>query len=284
MLKFLAILIVATVVFGTSGYFAYQLFIRPQIELKREKEAPATPPPPDASLPEFERCVTLKRTGKLIEARSAFYTFIEQNPISTRLDDARTELGDLNTRIYFSSIQTPEKSVYVVRSGDVIGRVAQKNKTSPELIMRANGLTASMLHVQQRLLIPSGNFTLLISRKQNKVIVSNGGRFFKQYPILSLPPQLIPKKGAPPQPRQTGKVIDKVAWVNGARVSYTDKSYFSSTHWINIMPRACTLYAAAPPGTDPSHVARPPAGIALAPQATAELAALLNRGTPVTLE
>lgn len=282
-MKALIILLLACAIFGTSGYFAYELFLKPQLELQREKIAPATPAPPDSSVPEFEKCVAIKRSGQLLEARKAFYDFIEQHPVSTKLDDARNELGELNTRVFFSDVPTPDKLVYIVRPGDVITRVAQKHKTTPELIMRANNLTGSMLRIGQKLILPMPDFTVVISRKQNKVVVLRGNKFFKQYPILKWPDQLAPKKGAPPM-KMAGKIIEKVAWVDGSRVNFTDKNYARAVHWINITIRHATLYPVPPVGTDPAKFNKPASGIALSAGATAELGALLARGNPVTLE
>lgn len=282
--KVIIVLLFACVIFGVSGYFAYDLFIKPQVELKREKEAPPTPAPPDTTVPEFNKCVALKLQGKLPEARKALQDFIDNHPESTKLDDARHELGDVNTRIFLSPIQTPEKAVYLVKSGDVITRVARQNKSTPELIMKANGLTGSMLRIGQKLLVPPANFSLVISRKQNKVIVNNDGRFFKQYPILKWPAGLPAYKKGAVQEKKVGKVIEKIAWYDGSRVIFTDKGYASATHWISVTIPHCTLYAEPPPNADPNKVMKPPSGIAIPPQATAELGAMLVRGNPVTLE
>ena len=282
-MKALVILFLACVVFGTSGYFAYDLFIRPQIELQRERVAPATPAPPDPSLPDYEKAIAVKRTGNPMEARKALSDFIDQHPVSTKLDDARNELGELNSRLFLSAAATPDKAVYIVRPGDVITRVAQKHKTTPELIMRANNLNGIILRIGQKLLLPSPDFNVVISRKQNKVIVMRGQQFFKQYPILKWPDQLAVKKGAVPL-KMAGKIIEKVAWVDGGRVNFTDKDYARATHWINITIRHCTLYPIPPVGTDPAKFTKPPSGVALSAGATAELGALLARGNPVTLE
>lgn len=283
-MKAIIIILFACAIFGVSGYFAYELFIKPGVELQREKEAPATPAPPDITVPEFEKCVLLKRQGKLVEARKALQDFIDNHPESTKLEDARNEFGNVNSRIFLSPIQTPEKAVYIVKSGDVITRVAKQNKSTPELIMKANALNGIMLRIGQKLLLPPANFSIIISRKQNKVIINNDGRFFKQYPILKWPPQIPPYKKGVIFPKQTGKVIEKIAWHDGSRVIFTDKGYESATHWIAITIKHCTLYAEAPPNADPNKTSKPPSGIVLAPQATAELGAMLVRGNPVTLE
>jgi len=283
--KALIILVLAIAVFGASGYYTYELFIRPEKALREEKLAPATPPPPDPSVPEFQKCVAIRKSGKLLPARDAFYAFIEHNPYSTKLDEAKNMLGDINTEIYLTPVAAPEKEVYIVKPGDVIDRVARRMKTTGELIMRANQLSGTMLRIGQKITVPPTDFSIVISRKQQKVILSNKGRFFKQYPILAWPPALEKKtvagKPAPPAPKMAGKVTDKMAWLNGGRVIFADKGYADSTHWIQISIPHCTLHSEA---DEKSQVRPTGGGILLSPQALEELAALLRKGDPVTLE
>ena len=58
-------------------------------------------------------------------------------------------VGDVNIEILLSGYHSPEKQEYVVRSGDVLAKIAARTKTTPELIMRTNNLTSTMLHVGQ---------------------------------------------------------------------------------------------------------------------------------------
>lgn len=283
-MKALIIILLALSIFGTAGYFTYRLFIQPEQALKLEKLMPPTPPPPDMTLPDFQKCVALRKSGKLLEARAAFHAFLDQYPESSKLEEAKNMLGDINTQVFLTPVETPEKEVYIVKPGDVINRVAARMKTTGELIMRANNLSGTMLRIGQKITVAPADFSIVISRKQDKVILSNKGRFFKQYPILAWPPALAKKPGAKPTPppaKQAGKVTEKMAWVNGTRVTFADKDYASSTHWIQINIGHCTLHSVADEKSD----ARPPGGgILLAPKALEELAALLSKGDPVTLE
>lgn len=282
-MKALVILILACAIFGTAGYFTYELIFRPKIELQREKDAPPTPPPADPTLPELKKALTLKEKDQLIEARRALEDFLERFPESTGLDQAREALGDVNTRIFLSPIPAPEKQLYVVKSGDVLNRVAGRTKTTAELIMKANNLQGTMLRIGQKLYTSPANFSLVISRKHSKITVFNDGKFFKQYPVRQWPAALQQQKKGP-APKQAGKVLEKIAWLDGNRVIFSDKGYADASHWINISIGHCTLYSEPPAGADPKTVSKPPSGIAISPEAAAELAAMLSRGDPVTLE
>jgi LysM repeat protein len=287
--KALFIIILALAVFGAAGYATYRLFIQPEQALKMEKLLPPPPPPPDPTVPEFQKCVAIKKSGKLVPARDALYSFIEQYPESSKGAEARDMLGEINTQIYLTPFPAPDKEVYVVKPGETIDRVARHLKTTGEMIVRANNLKGTakgiILQIGQKLTVPNLDLTVVINRKQDRVIILNKGRFFKWYPVVAWPPPLTKKpvagKAGPPVAKQAGKVTEKMAWYKGQRVMFTDKGYAESTHWIQINIAHCTLHSVA----DEKAEGRPPGGgIVLAPQALEELAALLNKGDTVTLE
>ena len=110
----------------------------------------------------------------------------------------------------------------------------------------------------------------------------NGGKYFKQYAIRSWP-QLPAKKGAPgPQPKLEGRVIGKLSWYQGQLVSFTEKTYAEASHEIQLSVSNHTLYGEPPPGDTSAR--KPPAGIALAPEALSELVTILRKNDPVTIE
>jgi LysM repeat protein len=280
--KTLFLLLLTAAIFGSAWYSIDRLFLAPKKQLKAEKEQPPPPPPPDESLPELEKCLAIKKQDKWIEARKALEGFLEQHPDSTRLEEARDALGEVNARILLTPVPAPEKQIYVVRSGDVITRVATRTKSTPELIMRANNLTGYMLRIDQKLSIPPTDFRVIISRKRNKVVLFNGGKYFKQYAIRSWPQLPVRKGAAGPPPKIDGKVAGKLSWHQGQIVSFTDKVYAEASHEIQLSISNHTLYGEPPPGDTTMH--KPPTGIALDPAAMPELVTVLAKGDPVTIE
>ena len=153
-MKWIFAFFLAVAIFGSAAYFSYKIFIRPELVMREEKKAAALPhPTPDVSLPEFEAARKLKDEGKLVEARSAFTALIQKYPSGLHVGEAQDLLGEINTSILLSDYPSPEKEQYIVRSGDVLARVAQKLKSTPELIMRTNNLSSTMLRIGQRLLV-----------------------------------------------------------------------------------------------------------------------------------
>jgi LysM repeat protein len=250
--------------------------------LKAEKLAPPLPPPPDESLPELAKALEVKKQERWVEARTVLETFVDHWPDSTKIEEARDALGEVNARILFTPVSAPEKQLYVVRPNDVLTRVAGRTKCTPELIMRANNLSTINLRIGQKLSVPPIEFSVHISRKNNKVVLYNGGRYFRQYAIRSWPAQAARKPGSGAPPKLTGKVAGKLSWLDGQLVNFTDKGYADASHWIQLSLSGYTFFADTP--ADDKKVQKPPSGIALAPEALPELAAVLRKNDPVTIE
>src|SRR5262252_8614555 len=153
-MKWLFVLLLALVIFGGAAWFGYNTFVKEEIEVKKEQRGEVTPPPVvDVGLPEFQAAVKLRQEGKQAEARDALIVFIQKYPSGKHLDEARDLLGEVNVEILLSRYPSPEKTEYIVKPGDVLAKISRKLKTTPELIMRMNNMSGTMLRIGERLLI-----------------------------------------------------------------------------------------------------------------------------------
>ena len=278
-MKWLFVLLLALIIFGGAAWFGYNTFVKEEIEVKKEQRGEVTPPPAvDVSLPDFQAAVKLRQDGKLAEARDAFMSLIQKYPAGKHLDEARDLLGEVNTEILLSRYPSPEKTEYIVKPGDVLAKIARKLKTTPEMIMRMNNMSGTMLRIGQRLLISHPDFSIIIQRKANLVVVLNHGGFFKQYHVREA--KLPQKQSA----KITTKVAETMAWKGGQRIGLGNKEYLASTKWIRLAGAAgYTLYA-VPDSTHPNlEQPPPPIGLGLAAADMEELSTLVNNGTPVTI-
>ncbi len=274
-LKGLVILALAAVIFGGGAYFTYRLFLEPEENLKQETAVASTTPPPDMTIPEYERCLDLKKTHQWVDARAAYEHFVETYPASTRLDAAKDDLGEINIAIYFSGGPSPDKDAYVIKPGDTLARIERQLKVPGNVIMRSNNITdPRRLRLGDTLYVPHPDFSLVIDRAARLVTLYNHARFFKQYhPAAWTAP--APKGNPPPV---AGKVTEVASFLNGARVSFGSRDYEDSTHRVQITPPGYTLYTDPAEGGD-----KVAAGIALSASDMDELSALLTRGLPVTI-
>ena len=101
-----------------------------------------------------------------------------------------------------------------MRSGDVLARIANKIKTTPELIMRTNNLSRPMLRIGQKLFISRTEFSIFIQRKAKLLYLLDRGQFFKRYHLRE------EKLPANPPPRINTRVAEIMAWKDGKRVGF----------------------------------------------------------------
>ncbi len=286
MVKALIILILAAVIFGTTYHYVDRLYLAPARALTAEKERGPEPAPPDPALPEFFACVAVKKQGDLLAARKAFEAFVDHYPHSSKLDEARDLLGEINADILLSQQPAPEKLIYLVQPNDVLTRVAMRTHSTPELLMRSNNLNGIMLRIGQKLVVQSVDFSVFISMKEQRVRLYNGKRFFKQYHIVAMPSGHSAKKGAaaPPALKLTGRVVDKIATdATGVRVNFTDKGYAGATHKISFSIPGHSLYT-VPPASADGKPAPGQSGIGLSADDMGEISVLLTKNNPVTIE
>lgn len=280
-MKWLFALLLACGIFGGAYFFAHNILFKQEIEIRQEKLASATTaaePTPDISGPEFEAAAKLRQDGKLVEARDALTAFLQRYPNGGHFEEAKDELGNVNTQLLFSRAPSPENQEYLVKKGDVINRVAQRMQTTPELIMRMNNMNGTMLHIGERLFIARPDFSMFIQTKAKTIILLNHGNFFKQYHLREV------KLPATKQPgRQSTHVAEVMAWKNGKRVGVGTREYQSSTRWIRLGAASYTIYAMPDSFHPANDLPPPPSGLGISAADAEELSSLVNAKTPVTI-
>ncbi len=278
LMKWLFALLLAAVIFGGAALFSYKIFLRPEMVMREELKAGAPARSmPDLSLPEFQATAKLKAEGKLLEARAALTAFIQKYPSGQHVGEAQDLLGEVNTSILLSDYPSPEKEEYIVRSGDVLARIAAKLKSTPELIMRTNNLSGTMLRIGDKLLVSHPIFSVLIQRDAKLLYLLDHDLFFKRYHLLS---QNLPAK-APP--RITTRVAAIMAFKDGKRIGIGSPDFLNSTRWIRLAAPSYVLYS-EPDDSHPVLDVPPPAeGIGLTAADVEELSSLVNTKTAVTI-
>jgi len=277
-MKWLFVLFLAIIIFGGAAWFGYNFVFKEDIQVAKEQRGEVTAEPRiDLTLPEYEAAAKLRQDGKMPEARAALAAFVQKFPTSPHADEAKDLLGEINIDIFLSRTPSPEKEEYIVKPGDVLQRVAHKVKSTPELIMRMNGLNGTMLHIGEHLLVSHPDFAIVVQRKPKLLVLLNHGGFFKQYHISEEKlPAKVPNK-------VSTKVAEVMAWRDGKRVGFGTKEFIGSTRWIRIASQTYTIYSVP----DSAHPALsqppPPQGLGLAAADVEELSSLVNNKTPVTI-
>src|SRR5207248_10389341 len=99
-MKWLFLLLLAVIIFGGAAFFSYDLFVKPERKIQREKsgEIPVEPVP-NVSLPDFHAAAKMRQEGKLIEARDALLTLPQKFPTGQHVQEAKQLLGQVNVEM-----------------------------------------------------------------------------------------------------------------------------------------------------------------------------------------
>lgn len=277
-LRIFVILVLASAIFGACWFAMHELYIKPEQRLHADKALPPPTPPPDPSLADFARCVEIHRTADRVASRKAIEIFLREFPASTKRDGIFDMLGEINAAEFFA-VKPNDRNTYLVQSGDALPRVASRTKVSVELLTYLNRITGKYLHPNQRLLAPQVAFRLVIQQKKQRLVLHNGGKFFRQYPAAEWPGGAK----APLRPAQEGRVTEKRAFERGVAIPPREFGYFAAYHIMLISIPGHSLHTQ--PADPKAEVVRPPGGgIGLAPDHMNEIAILLPTGAPVSME
>ena len=296
--KTLTLLLLGLLIFGSAGYFSYQLFIKPGRLEKKEQAAAiaATPTPtPDPGAHELQRLKSLRTSGDSVGARDGLKAWIDSHPQSPLLKEARQELGSVNLSLLFQSSGNPEVITYTVVKGDSLAKIASKQKSNAELIQKANSLSGINLQIGQQLVIPSLKSSLELDRKTKKQTFLDNGLIVKEYSLLSSPQ--APMKT---MPAVNTKILDKIANSGNKRVAFGDKSYAQSERIILLAgnpsivgfdvpaqsPQSTTPIPQTGTNASPSPTPSPlplPSGYVLSKEDLLEIFPLVSRNTPVII-
>jgi len=278
--KALTILLLVAAVLGGSAYFVYDLYYKDKKLDLIEQTAPPPPVPSPTPDPSVAAWDALKPTAAkdTIEARESVKAFITAYPESVCIPEATAALGRMNLVLFRDTAATPANTVYTVKKGDSLAKIASVTKNNVEQIHWANQLSSINLQIGQQLLIPSLNTSAILNREKSTLIVFNHGEFFKEYPIVSLTLTGGASKG-----EFETKVADRVARKGETRVAFGAKDYAETVRFVLLSPGSVSIHPAPTPAADGTIPPNPP-GIVLNLADFNDIFALLKTGTPVTIK
>ena len=278
--KALTILLLVAAVLGGSAYFVYDLYYKDKKLDLIEQTAPPTPVPSPTPDPSVAAWDALKPTAAkdTIEARESVKAFITAYPESVCIPEASAALGRMNLVLFRDTAATPANTVYTVKKGDSLAKIASVTKNNVEQIHWANQLSSINLQIGQQLLIPSLNTSAILNREKSTLIVFNHGEFFKEYPIVSLTLTGGASKG-----EFETKVADRVARKGETRVAFGAKDYAETVRFVLLSPGSVSIHPAPTPAAD-GTIPPNPSGIVLNLADFNDIFALLKTGTPVTIK
>ena len=278
--KSLTILVLIAAILGGSAYFIHELYYKDQkLDLVEANSTPAPPPEPTphAGIAAWEE-IKDKVAAATVESRETLAVFLSAHPEAPTAMDARQALGRINLALFRNPDTSPGTTVYTVKKGDSLARIASQLKSNAELIYWTNELPNINLQIGQTLVVPTLDTAVIINRSKSVITLMNQGVFFKDYVPVSMQLTASVSSG-----EVEAKVADRIAVKGGNRVAFGHKDYPSTDRSILINPGAVVIRSLPTPAEDGSTPDMP-SGIVLSPHDFAELFVLVKSGTPVVIK
>ncbi|MEZ0388076.1 MAG: LysM peptidoglycan-binding domain-containing protein [Verrucomicrobium sp.] len=145
---------------------------------------------PDPGVRRFDEAMELIKASNLEDGRKALYRLLDAFPETSKGPEARRIIGEINMDRLFSPESNPLKKDYIVQPGEGMARIAQKNQTNIECIMRANGMLSTNLQPGDHLFVFPLEFEIVVDVSSKTVQLWRGtrekGYFFKEYQAIDL--------------------------------------------------------------------------------------------------
>ncbi|MCF6158517.1 MAG: L,D-transpeptidase [wastewater metagenome] len=123
--------------------------------------------------------------GKKAEARNILSDLFLSKKNPEKQKEIQELLDTLNAELIFSPLPSPDATVYTVRAGDVLARIAKKYNTNYELIMRVNDKSTTRLRIGEELKIITGKTKILVDKSDFTLTLLLNGYYVKQYKICT---------------------------------------------------------------------------------------------------
>jgi hypothetical protein len=279
-LAFLAVSALVIALGAGAGYLAQRY---PLVDLQSAQPAAAQAAPPVSLAPQIAMTRQFFADHRLLAAQALLTDQLQLHPDAVDAPAARDLLGYINRWLFFAEDNEFGKTVYTVKRGDSLWRIARKLKTTPEELARLNKLKSPVIHPGQRLSVPDDAFKVTIDLVRERVVVRHQGSFVAEYPIVAA--------DVPSSARTTVETTVKEASLRKGGEKLTLKQLDGAEAarlWIELERSGYVLYAAS----EPAGAAKLPAyldldvptgGIKLARKDLRQLGLFVDRGTPVTI-
>ncbi len=144
--------------------------------------------------------------------------------------DALNRVGEINIKMLFSKAQTKNSIIYEVQPGDSLYKIAQKYKTTVELIMKVNGLKNSLIRPGMKLKIVTSVFKIVVSKTNLDLKLIADDEVIKVYQVG------IGSDNSTPvgQFKILNRIVDPVWYKTGAIVAAGSDENILGTRWMGI--------------------------------------------------
>lgn len=270
-----------------SGYKAENLYKEAQklINQNRENEAVKIY---DTIIRDFPKSFPAKKAlfslgeiyeekNELLKANDIYINLISAYPDLDFIPTVQERLGNLNIKILFSSLKTPDSQMYEVQEGDTLNKIATQFHTTVDLLKKSNNLKSDNIRKGVDLKINSAKFSVLVDKSQNILTLKSNEKVLKVYNVSTGANNCTPTGTS----TITSKLVNPVWYTAGAIVPAGSSDNILGSRWLGFSKHGYGLHGTTQPESIGKQVTQ--GCVRLRNQDIEELYIILPLGTEVTV-
>jgi lipoprotein-anchoring transpeptidase ErfK/SrfK len=121
------------------------------------------------------------KKGELLQAKISYQRLIAEFPDSPEVMSWEKKAEEVNLKLLFSSVLTPKSTIYEIKPGDTLNKIAGEFRTTVELIMKSNDLKDDKIMPGKKLKVWTAPFSILVDKSQNTLILKSEEEIIKTY-------------------------------------------------------------------------------------------------------
>ncbi|MDD5427953.1 MAG: L,D-transpeptidase family protein [Candidatus Omnitrophica bacterium] len=185
-----------------------------------------------------------EKKGELLKAKEIYQEVLEKFPGSGNVSKAQEALDNLNVKMLFSPVITPDSFSYEIQKGDTLTKIAKKFNTTVELIMKANGLKDANVKVGRKLKIAKAKFSIAVDKSQNILTLKADQDVFKTYRVSTGKNSCTPVGTF----KVTNKLIDPPWYPStGGMIPAKDPKNVLGSRWIGLSKQGYGIHGTVEP-------------------------------------
>ncbi len=128
-----------------------------------------------------KKALDFEAKGSMNEAKLAYQGLINEFPAASEIMNWQKKVEGLNIKLLFSSAVTSKSTLYEIKPGDTLTKIAKNFKTTPELIMKSNNLVGDKIIPGRKIKVWNAPFSILVDKSQSSLILKNDEEIIKTY-------------------------------------------------------------------------------------------------------
>jgi len=232
----------------------------------------------DSSLELYVQANNFLDKGEYLQARDRYQKITADFPNSKHVSEAKRKLEDLNIKIIFSGMTLPkETQIYEVKKGDTLEKIAKEFNTTVGLIKKSNNLKSNLIRVNQRFRIWTQEFSCIVDKSQNILILKSGEEIVKTYSVSTGANNSTPVGTF----KVINKLISPVWYKSGAVVLPESPDNILGTRWLGFDLTGYGIHGTTQPETIGKQITQ--GCVRMLNKDVEEIYILLPVGTEVTI-